>query len=172
MSYATPADLLKRFDARQVGDLVSDTDVAVPPGQLTLDPVLLQMLEDASGEIEVALLSGQRYTLDDIAVIMDPETTVPNSQAYLKRICCEIAYVMLLKRRGIQDPEKIKAQVEAAETHLERLRRGDTVFQLPAQIAAGVAEFSGVGTVDFTTLHLPFDRSRNYFPRRPIQDGK
>lgn len=175
MSYATVADYLLRYDASQAGDLVSDTGVAVPSGQLATNTVLLQMLEDASGDIDAALLAGERYTpanLTPYDAITNPSGISGNSIAYLKRICCDIAHVMLLKRRGAFDPERNAAQLEAAETHLERLRRGDAVFGLAAQIDAGVATYSGIGSVDFRSLHLPMDRSRNYFPRRPIQDGK
>ena len=119
MSYATPAQMLERFDARVIGDLVSDSDSQVSAAELLTDPILQAMLDDASGDIEAALLVGGRYTVADLSGLTG------NAQKHLVRICCEVAKAYLLRRRVSYNPEKDKAEIELAEHHLERLRSGE-----------------------------------------------
>ena len=74
MQYCTRMQMLERFDARSVGQLVNDLGVEVDPNTLLMDPVLLNHLQSASGKIEAALLQGNRYSTSDLATIakVDP----------------------------------------------------------------------------------------------------
>ncbi len=172
-SYATPADLLKRYDARVVGDLVSDTDVQADPNELTTNAVLLQMLADASGDIESALLVGERYSLENLQAYnatTNPSGLTENSLALLQRMTCDIAYALLLRRRGTVDPDRHAAVLDLAEKYLKDLRSGAAVFGIQAQEEAGRASYTGVRTVDFAQLNLQRDHG-HYYPTRRIRNG-
>lgn len=172
--YATTAEFLLRYDARVIGDLVNDTDSQVDPSSLATDPVLLQMLADASGDIESALLVGERYSLNNLQpyhATTNPAGLSDTSLALLSRMTCDIAYAMLLRRRGEINPDKHSGILDLAEKYLKDLRSGSAVFGLSPQEQAGHVKFSGVGTVEFSTLNLIRDRG-NYYPARRIQNGK
>ena len=162
MAYATPAQFLERYDERLLGDLVSDDNSQVSPSALLTDSNLQAALDDASGDIDAALITGQRYTTDDL------DGLTGNSQKHLIRITCDIAFVLLLTRRGSMDPETRRSHMAVAEDHLERLRKGLNIFNLDDQKDAGVVETAGPTRVDLTNLNLMRDRTRNYYPVRQL----
>lgn len=159
-SYATPADLLKRYDARDIGDLASDTGTQVSTGSIPTDANVLAALADASGDIESALLAGNRYTTADLAAVTG------NTASKLIRLTCDIAMGYLLSRRPGYDPERLKAFREQNHFMLERLRKGENVFDLTAQKDAGVIERATPTAVDVSKLNLMRDRTQNYYPAR------
>lgn len=163
MPYASPADLCARYDRNDIGQLCSDTKNAVSPVDLTNDPICLAMLNDASGEIDGALMVGGNYTAADLATGL-----TPNSTFKLIRICCDLAMWYLIQRRPGWNPEKAKAIREIAESHLEKLRNGENVFNIAANIAAGDPIVEGPTTLDFQYLGLIRDRVRNFYPPRVI----
>lgn len=160
MPYATPADLLKRFDARTVGDLAADDGKRVVPSALLTDPNVSAVLDDASGEIEAALLQGERYSATDLANLTG------NSQQYLKRICCEIAFGLLWRRRPWADDQQRLDAIKRADEHLERLRKGERVFDVVAVKDAGLPDVTGVTIADLENLNLLRDRTFHYYPAR------
>lgn len=160
MAYASVSDLLDRYDARVIGDLVSDDNTQVAAADLESNSKLQSMLDDASGDIEAALNTGERYSQQDLASLS------PHSQSHLVRITCDVAMSLLLRRRVNLDPEKAKAQIELAETHLERLRKGIDVFGLEVHKAAGLIDEAGPSTVDISNLNLLTSRVKNTFPVR------
>jgi phage gp36-like protein len=165
MLYATAADMLARFDARVLGDLVNDTDSQVDSIGLQSDAVLLAMLGDASGDIEAALLVGGRYTIVDLEALASalPPT---NGTAFLKRMCCDITLAYLLRRRPSKNADSDKAAADMAERHLDKLRGGDAIFPLDKTIDATEPELVGMRLIDFQNMGLIRDRTRNYFPHR------
>lgn len=165
-AYATPADMIERYDARIIGDLVADDNTQVAAGSLPADAVLLKFLEDASGAIEAALLAGQRYAVADLTGLTG------HAKEHLVRITCDLAMAYLLRRRAAYDPERAEAQHKLAERYLEQLRKGVNVFGLDEQIAAGVVEHVGLTTVDFQNLNLTRDRVLNYYPRRVLPGNR
>ena len=80
MAYASVADLKKRFDVRTLGDLASDDGTQVASANLPADENVLAALDDASGEIDSAVLVARRYTTSDLTALTG------NSLAYLKRL--------------------------------------------------------------------------------------
>ncbi|MBC7078603.1 MAG: hypothetical protein H5T92_09920, partial [Synergistales bacterium] len=64
MAYASPADLLARFDRNIIADLAGDD--ATPADPLTSARVA-RALEGASGEINAAARMGGRYSADELA---------------------------------------------------------------------------------------------------------
>lgn len=162
MSYATATDYLARYDARVAGDLVDDNEDQQSASDLLTDDVLQAMLDDASGDIEAALGVGGLYTPTDLAALTG------NAAKHLIRICCDIAHVYLLRRRGLIPTDEHKAAIELAEAHLERLRSGQNVFNIANREDAGIIDTTGPSLVDFGNMNLIRDRTRNYYPdRRP-----
>ena len=129
-SYATPAMLLLFKDARLIGDFVLDTGVREGSAALLTDPSVLNALSWASGQIESACVTGEKYTPTDL------NSLTGVSQTYLQGLCCDLAFWKLLIRRypttGIT--EEYRSAMEA----LEKLRLGERIFGLQAQAAAGL----------------------------------
>ena len=162
-TYATAAQLLERYDARDIGDLVSDTGDQASPIDLLSHPLMTTVLEDASGAVEAALLVGNRYTPSDL------EGLTGNSASYLERMGCDIAMAYLLARRPGFEPDRMKSQYELSEMHLERMRSGENVLNMTDQRDAGNPNIDGPTLVRLQThLNLVRDRVNNYFPRRRL----
>ena len=118
-----------RKDARIVGQLLNDDDTVVAPSDLDDNPTLLAALADASGMVEAACLQAGRYQISDLQNLTD------NSQAFLARLVCDLT-LSLLRRRRAYEADDLKEYEQANET-LERLRKGELVFTVQADIDAG-----------------------------------
>lgn len=163
MSYATPTEFLKRYDARIVGDLVRDSGEQATSAELLDDVNLQAALDDASGDIDAALMVGERYTPTEL------DSLTGNSQTLLIRMCCDIAMAFLLRRRPSKDADKDTARLELAERHLNRLRDGEQVFFRGDEFDhAGVLDTTGPSTVQLQNLNLMRDRTQNYYPERRL----
>lgn len=160
MPYATPAEFMLFSDARLAGDLVDDNEDQQSPENLLTDDVLEAVLARASGDIESALGVGGMYTPADLAALTG------NMRYHLVGICCDIAHVYLLRRRGLIPADELKAATELAEVHLERLRTGQNIFNIPNREDAGIIDTTGPSLVDFRDMNLIRDRTRNYYPHR------
>lgn len=165
-AYANHDDMTNRFDAREIGDLLSDTGEPVDEGDFVSHPKLTAILEDASGEIEAALMVGGRYTAANLTSLTG------NSLSHLKRITCELAMRDLLARRPAYNPEKLKAFEERCQGHLKQLRHGENVFNLADQKDAGVPSVGGLTTVETINLNLLRDRVQHYYPSRRLPDNR
>jgi phage gp36-like protein len=133
MAYATPAQFLVRYDARRLGQLVRDDGTKATPAELLSDDNLAAVLDDASGMIDAAVLRGGRYESSDLTDLTG------QSEAYLVRLCCDLAYGLLVERRGFSQGE---AQVSAggytrALQTLDQLAEGQRVFNVDKAIQAG-----------------------------------
>lgn len=162
MSYADAADLVARYDAREIGKLVSDDNHEVSLIDLASDPLVTAALDDASGDIEAALLVAKRYSVAELTSLTG------NSLAKLKRLTCDIAMAYLMGRRPGRDPETLKAFEERAQGHLKLLRHGENVFNLADQQEAGLPDTGGPSTVDYDNLNLMRDRTKHYYPARRL----
>ena len=170
-NYATVQDLQLRYDWREIGDLVSDSDEQISAlDQATsgnqYNTLLVQLLSDASGDIEAALLYAGRYATTDLSGLTG------NSLSLLKRITCEITIAYLRERKPFWKTEQLEAYSKAKEKHLERLRTGANVFNLPLVIESGAPEAEGPTTADYrTNFNLICDRARG-FPARRLPYGR
>ncbi len=165
MSYAAASDLLARYDARTVGNLCSDNGVTVSIAALASDTKLQAALDDASGEIEAALLQGDRYETTDLSALTG------NSLAYLKRICCTIAMARLWERRPYLDDEGAEKAINAARAALDRLRKGENIFNVAAVVEAGKPDIVTPSVTSIASLDLVVDRARvnnGYYPQRRL----
>jgi phage gp36-like protein len=169
VAYATPADLMARYDRNDIGQLVSDDRRAVSEVDLTVNQPCLVALEDASGMVDAALFVGNRYTPADLV------TLSVNSASLLTGIVCDIAMARLINRRPGWNPERAKAISELANSHLERLRNGENTFSIVNSNAAESAAepvTDGPTTLDFNNLNLWRDRTRNFFPIRVLPNNR
>ena len=164
--YVTVAELLKRFDHRDIGGLVSDDNSQVLEPDLTLDAKLLTCIGDASGDIDAALLAGGRYIATDL------EGLTGNALNKLRRMCSEITMFYLLDRRPLFNAERLESYEQMRNRHLKRLQSGENVFNLDEHVTAGVASVDGPSTQNFNDLNLFRDRVRNYFPPRHLPNNR
>ena len=157
-AYATGEDLVARYDIDLVGDLATDREV-IDREEIPLEPRVLIALGDASGEVEVALLAGGRYTVEQLAGLTG------NSVNHLKQIVCGLAMAALHRRRPESaDKEFIEAITKDAREAIQALRRGENLFGLAEAISASVVELGGPSVVDIQNRNdLPFRMAR-YFP--------
>lgn len=161
-AYATVADLILRRDRRLIGELVSDDDNPLTEAELLDSEVLETLLEDASGQVESAMLSGKRYLPETLASLTG------NSLALLKKIVCTIVMADLYERRPGVHLEQSKAYMELARMHLDDLRSGKNIFNLPDNSAANAANpvTTAPTVVDYTNLNLLPEQMIRHFPNR------
>lgn len=159
MAYASSSDLAARFDERTIKDLASDT--GAPVTDISTSGRVTAALDDASGRVDSAMLVGGMYSTDQLAALTG------NSLAMLKRITCELAMVYLVEARpGRYASDQLEKQKETCEDFLDRLRKGERLFNVQAAIDAGKPTIDGPTTVDYTRLQLIPDRTNNFYPAR------
>ena len=169
--YATGDELTKRYDIDLIGDLCQDTREELDwSGDLTLlteHPNVVSALEDASGEIDVALQAGGRYTADQLLVLFAPPDVHDrnNSRKHLIRITCAIAMSILAERRldGVS-METADWLRKTAKGFLDQLRRGENVFGIPEIVDSGSIDITTVEAVHIENLNLLPGRMPRYFP--------
>jgi phage gp36-like protein len=164
-AYADAADLLLRYDRRTVGELLSDTGEPLTPAQIASDTKLAAILEDASGQVEAAMLCGKRYEPSDLAALTG------NSLALLKKIVCVIAIADLFERRPEIHLETAKLYYEKAKGYLEDLRTGRNIFNLSDESAANASlpDTDGPTALEYETLNLLPEQMIRYFPNRALR---
>ena len=163
MSYATPADFLQRYDARLIGDLVSDTGTPVSAGGLPTNAVLQAVLDDASAAVDAAVFVGDRYTPAQMASL---STT---AASFVRRLVCDLALLYLKRRRGRFDAEKDSALLKELNETLKSLREGEDYLMLGTQTEAAAATIELVQPhlVAVPALRTIRNRTRNYYPLPP-----
>ncbi len=162
--YATGEEFLARYDARLVGDLVSDTGVNVQSAANNAN--LLALLEDASGAIDSAVYVGDRYTPLQMANLSD------TAAAFCRRLCCDLTLIYLKRRRGRFNKDTDGALQDEVDARLKALRDGEDLLLLQDQTEApaSVVELVRprlIGVNHATTIR---DSTRNYFPFNPDRD--
>lgn len=167
MAYATPAQMIQRYDVRTLGDLVGDNGIRVDRAALATDANLQAALDDASGEIEAALLQGKRYTTAQLTALTG------NSAKYLVRLTCTIAFGLLFGRRPWSDDDEEGSGRRGAEKQaraaLEMLRKGQTIFDVEEVKEAGLPAIETPTIQTILQSNLAVDQSRGHFyPRRRL----
>lgn len=158
MGYATPQDLIERYDQRALADLASDDGA---PDNVLTSTRLSAALDSASGYVDAACQVGQVYSADDLAGLTG------NARALLVDLVCELAMVRLMSTRLEKyGNDQVEGVRKRCEEYLDRLRKGERLFPLSAQCAAGTATIDGPTAVDYERLNLLPDRTRRYYPSR------
>lgn len=163
MAYATATDLLKRYDARVLGDLINDAGVRQTPTQMLTDANILAALSDATSTINSAVLLSDRYTVVELQLLTGDDA------ALLVRLCCDIAYCLLVQRRGTD--VKTLSQCQKCEETLNAIRDGLRVFNIQANKDAGLTTRGFPSTQTFANLNLERDYAGKFFPVRRQQDA-
>ena len=166
MAYATPAQLLERFDARTLGDLAGDTGVRVSAAALLADANVAAALSDATGQINASVLKAGRYQVADLVALTGDDA------AFLVRICCDIALANLWHRRPYADSDGRTDAMERADRHLKDLSTGQAVFNIQENIDMGNPTTGGPTLVELRRLNLLRDRTRNFYPLRHLPDNR
>lgn len=139
--YATAADLILRYDVRQIGNQINDDNTTADAAAIAASPVVESALLDASGDLEAAVLTGGLYTLGNlqrVAFVDGDNPTLTATGHRLKRIVCAIAFWRLWARRHPFDtPDKFPSCVEAF-ADLEKLAEGVDIFSLAETVDAGL----------------------------------
>lgn len=127
MSYAAKADMLQRYEEKQ---LIQLTDIVEPWTEAIVDSVLDNALSDASSTIDLYL--GGRYDL--------PLSSTP---AALVEMCCTLAFYKLNRGRYDedlrQDYEDVLKQLEHISSGKMKLDQGGE----EPESAAAIAEVDG-----------------------------
>lgn len=162
-SYATYTDMITRYDIRTIKDLVSDT--GSPADNLELNSVLAQLLSDATGELNAAIMIGNTYTPDDIADLL---SAGGSGAAWIKRIVCQITMALLLERRPEKYKSAEKRRAEIEEQILDPLRQGKRMFTVPGRSVDPSQTLHGdeIKQLDINETRPITDRTQNYYPRR------
>lgn len=163
MAYATADDMRARFDERSLAEIVADDNSAVDLGDLSTDTNMLAALDDASGMVDAALLTGGQYTPANLSALTG------TSLALLKRLTCTQAMLFLKQRRGGGYPsemEAIERDQKWVDDMLTRLKRGANVFNVAEVLDAGVAEREVITVNSVDRAQLMRDRTQNYYPKR------
>lgn len=159
-AYASISDLITRRDKRLIGELMGDMNDTPTDAELLASDVLSELLVDASGQVESAMLSGKRYLPADL------ESLTGNSLGFLKKIVCTIAMADLYERRPGYHMEQAKAYTELAQAYLKALRNGENLFNLDDHINAANPDTTAPTVVDYTNLNFyPEQMGRHLVPR-------
>ena len=160
-AYATSTDMVARYDERTLKELCSDGNA--PVEDLSIDTKMAACLDDATGAINAALRVGGQYKVTDLEELTD------ESQAYLKRLTCELAMGFLIRRRP-EKYAKTKDVQEGMDAILEQFRSGVRVFDIDANVASGSPSVDGPTRVEFRNLGLVRDQG-HFYPRRNLPAG-
>jgi phage gp36-like protein len=131
MAFASASDLVKRYDVRRIGQLVYDDGTKASPAQVAADENVQAALDDADGFIRSAVRRGERYSDDDLSGLAG------TAQAFLVRLCCDLAYGLLCERRGNLTPDGVPPGYARAMQTLDLLANGERVLEVDAALAAG-----------------------------------
>jgi phage gp36-like protein len=161
-AYASVSDLIARRDKRLIGELIKDDDDPPTDAELLASTVLETLLEDASGQVEAAMLSGKRYEPEDLAGLTG------HSLSFLKKIICTLVMADLYERRPGIHQEQAKQYMELARLYLEDLRSGKNLFNLSDSRNSNAAnpDTTAPTTVDYYNLNLLPEQMVRHFPNR------
>lgn len=132
--WATGDDLVAYYDAKTIGQMLSDDGTAVAAASVPDHAIVTRCLKLASGEVDAALMHCNRYSQAQLSALADP------SLEHLKHITCAVAVWHLQQRRLGTNPERAEAFRKQAQEHLERLRKGELVLNIDALKLAGLID--------------------------------
>lgn len=161
MAHATIADLILRYDIREIGDMATDTDERLDEAAILASDIVQTVMDDAKSEVLSAVQRGGKYTVAQI------EALTGDAENLLIRIECDVAMFYLYRRRGNNaNPDKAAEQAKQARRLLDMLVKGDAAFGTAEELAASTVEYIGLTDRDYESIQLIRDRVQNYYPRR------
>lgn len=162
-AYASASDLIARHDENLIGDLIRDDHERADSTEIASSSVVSSALVDASGQVEAAMLCGNRYSPTELAALTG------NSLGLLKMVVCIIAMSVLLRRRFGAHMEMEKYYDEVSRRYLEDLRTGKNLFNLTDDTSnrtAATPSTDGPTTVDYSNLNMLPEQMVRHFPNR------
>lgn len=164
MGYASTSDMLERYDARIIGDLVADAGSRISSAALLTNDNLEAALDSAAGWIESAALVGNRYTAADLSGLTG------NSLAFIKQLNCDIAFSLLRQRRGF-DVAQFPA-VEQSLAILDRIRLGERIFNVSEVKDKHNPTLGQPTIVEISNQNLVRDFAHRFYPVRRYVSGQ
>lgn len=138
-SYCTAAQFTARVDWRTVADYLSDDGTRLPDQDaVEASPILAKLLKSASGDLEAAVLVGERYVPDDLRAIADAATPT-NGTEMLAEIVAGLALPKIFRRRPDRNPGTFELAAEA-QARIEQLRKGERILPTVESADAGLPE--------------------------------
>ena len=174
-AYLTAAEFLRRVDVRIVGqwfqDLETSPGVPAPPlteSQVLSNPDLAVILKQASGRLEQALLTGARYSVEDLLALIDSDT---NGAEDLKGVVAGVAFGMCWQRRPRTDPRPYPTISQESDKVLERLREGTHILPFAEAAEAGIMRWGRFTEEDRLRAGLVTSRLGRFFVGRGYWQG-
>ena len=172
-AYASPADLVARYDADTIAQLATDNHTKISRADIPTDDNVLTALLTASGDIDVRLRVGRNYSPEQLTSLDD------NSREHLRDIVCTIAMAKLFRRRPGVHRELSKEIREEADKYLDRLAKGENVLGIvddDSHEEAGLPQLHGPSSQQICQRNFLSARmSGRYFPtieeRNPLSRG-
>lgn len=162
----TAADLIDRFDIRDIRELTVDDGSEASGVNVATDPKIRKAIESAEGEVRSALARGGRYTTLEINALTGVDLE------FYKTIVCEFAMLRLLRRRPRFDAEALKSQETLRENYLKQLTSGDAILGgVQEDIEAGRASVDGPTISELNNQNFWRTRS-SYFPAPVMPRGR
>jgi phage gp36-like protein len=164
-SWASPNDMIDRYDTRVLGQLVKDDGTREAVANLDVNNRLDKALKVGTGRMKAALRRAKRYTVADINALAG------ETLEFRKDICCSLAFWFLWRSKPWTEhsSEAQRAAREDAEAYLEMLKSGEEIFEgVTATEDAGIPEVTGV-TRDENDANWHLQRNRltgHLYPRR------
>lgn len=160
--YITGADFVTLKDVRSIGQYASDDpNNPVADADVPTNPVVLFFLAQASGMLESAVLTSQRYAVSDL------QSLTGVSQNYMKSILADIAmYRIMTRRPGANPPETVVRSYEEAMQALQALANGEQIFAFEEAEAAGVPSVYSLNAVDLYKDNFTSVRFRRVWGNR------
>ena len=169
MPYATPADLIERFDARIIASVVLDDGSTENVALLPANTKVLNALSEASGDINTAILKGDRYQVSDL------EALTGDDKQSLVGLCCVMAFLKLMRRRmyAADEQKKYAEMIRERDEMLKLLRDGSAVFNIQAAHEAGLPDGSRfTRSNDLRRNYLSTQLAGKLFPHRRTFNGE
>jgi hypothetical protein len=127
--YCTPTQLLRRYDFRSVGQYLADDGVKMTQDEVLASPILADLLREASGHLESALLRSGRYTPADLGALTN------NGLEMVAGLVAGYTMFLVWARRPSRFlNDQLPLQAQLAMDKLQELATGHRV--LPFQEAA------------------------------------
>ena len=163
--YCDGPTLVKRYDVRYLGDLLTDIGYRADAEAISLgDPQLLEggivqeFLMDASGMVEASCLVADRYSPIDL------QSLTGASQRFLAGIVADLAVFGIECRR---QPDKEPTPRQKMAFHwLDQLEKGTAIFGTQEAADAGLPQMQYQTNRDLISENLSTVRAARYFGMR------
>ena len=154
--YATVAQLVSTIDERLLAELGIDAEADGAVDQN--NAILVAALTRASHEVQSFALRGGIYTESDLDAMQASVNWT------LIGTVCDLAYGILIARRGGPFGEAVKDRVDKANSMLVDLRDGRRVFPISTNVDASRPSLSIISQEQRGQLGMVADS--DFFPRR------